>query len=205
MTERRKTETIKERTIYVYLPSEEFVEEWRRHAALAKKSLSKFVFEIVEDYIRKSENHRFESRLDLVKKIRSLEEELGKLREENRMLRKLVENLDRELRRHRAQPFLEPYFEGVRRFDKELIDLLRMGESFSEEEILDRLGVDPSETEYVKAISRQLEILEEYAWWSSLGGAGGREARTFGSSQGREAARGLQGGLTPQEHERGVC
>ncbi len=88
MVGRRKTETIKERTVYVYLPSEEFVEEWRRHAALAKKSLSKFVFEIVEDYIRKSENHRFESRLELIKKLKEFDDEVKRLREENRMLRK---------------------------------------------------------------------------------------------------------------------
>lgn len=158
----RKSETIKERTVYVYLPSEEFVEEWKRHATLAKKSLSKFVFEIVEDYIRKSEDKSFESRIDLIRRLKSLQEEVKKLREENRMLRMLVKNLERELRRYRVQPFLEPHFEGVRRFEKELIDLLRSGESLSEEEILDRLGVDPSETDYVKAISRQLEILEEY-------------------------------------------
>ena len=78
------------------------------------------------------------------------------------MLRKLVDNLERELRRYRAQPFLKPDFEGIRRFDRELIELLRKGETLTEEEILDKLGVDPSETEYVKAISRQLEILEEY-------------------------------------------
>jgi len=162
MSGRRKTQTIKERTVYVYLPSEEFVEEWKKHAERAKKSLSRFIFEIVEDHLRKCEDKGFESRLDLIKKLRSLEEEVKQLRDENRMLRKLVENLEKELRRYRAQPFLEPNFEGVRRFDRELIELLRSGGIFSEEEILDRLGVDPSETEYVKAISKQLEILEEY-------------------------------------------
>lgn len=70
------------------------------------------------------------------------------------MLRKLVDNLERELRRYRAQQFLEPGFEGVRRFGLELIELLRKGEALSKDEILDRLGVDPSETEYVKAISK---------------------------------------------------
>jgi predicted transcriptional regulator len=162
MSGQRKTETIKERTVYVYLPSEEFLEEWRRYAEASGKSLSKFVFEVVEDYIRKTEDKGFESRLELIKKLRSLEEETKQLRDENRMLRMLVKNLEKELRRYRAQPFLEPSFEGIRRFDRELIDLLRSGETFSEEEILDRLGVDPSETDYVKAISKQLEILEQY-------------------------------------------
>lgn len=162
MSGQRKTETIKERTVYVYLPSEEFLEEWRRYAEASGKSLSKFVFEVVEDYIRKTEDKGFESRLELIKKLRSLEEETKQLRDENRMLRMLVKNLEKELRRYRAQPFLEPSFEGIRRFDRELIELLRSGKTFSEEEILDRLGVDPSETDYVKAISKQLEILEQY-------------------------------------------
>lgn len=34
--ERTKTETIKERMVYVYLPSEGLADEWRRHAALTK-------------------------------------------------------------------------------------------------------------------------------------------------------------------------
>jgi len=162
MSGQRKTESIKERTVYVYLPTEEFLEEWRRYAEASGKSLSKFVFEVVEDYIRKSEDKGFESRLELIKKLKSLEEEAKQLRDENKMLRMLVKNLEKELRRYRAQPFLEPHFEGVRRFDRELIELLRSGETFSEEEILDRLGVDPSETDYMKAISKQLEILEQY-------------------------------------------
>ncbi|MEM2741952.1 MAG: hypothetical protein QXD95_07380 [Nitrososphaeria archaeon] len=48
MSGRRRTETIKERTVYVYLPSEEFVEEWRRFAEASGKSLSKFAFEVVD-------------------------------------------------------------------------------------------------------------------------------------------------------------
>ena len=94
MRGRRKTETIKERTVYVYLPSEEFVDEWRRYAKASGKSLSRFVFEIVEDYIRKSEDKSFESRLELIKKLRSLEEEVKQLRDEK--LRKLVENLEKK-------------------------------------------------------------------------------------------------------------
>jgi len=49
-------------------------------------SLSKFVFEIVEDYIRKIEGKVFESRLDLIKKLRVLEDEVKHLCNENRML-----------------------------------------------------------------------------------------------------------------------
>ncbi|MEM2169590.1 MAG: hypothetical protein QXH97_05745 [Candidatus Bathyarchaeia archaeon] len=160
---RGKTETIKERTVYIYLPSLEMVEDWKRRAERAGVSLSKFVIERVLDSIRREDGEEgYLSRADLIKRLRNTEEEVKRLREENRLLRKLVENLDNELRRYRAVPFLEEHFEGVRRFDKELIDLLRGGGVYSDEEILARLNIDPSNADLVKAVSKQLELLEEY-------------------------------------------
>jgi len=158
-----KTETIKDRAIYVYLPSLEMAEDWRRRAERAGVSVSRFVVERVEDSIRREEGEEsYLSRAELVKRLRSAEEELKKLREENRLLRRLVENLDNELKRYRAQPFLQETFEGVRRFDRDLIELLRRGGSYTEEEILTHLNIDPSDMELIKAVDRQLEALEAY-------------------------------------------
>jgi predicted RNase H-like nuclease (RuvC/YqgF family) len=139
------------------------VEDWRRRAEKTGVSISKFIVERVEDSIRREEGEDgYLSRAELVKRLRSAEEELKKLREENRLLKRLVENLDNELKRYRAQPFLQAGFEGVRTYDKELINILRKGGTYSEDEILARLGIDPFDTELVKAVSRQLEILEDY-------------------------------------------
>ena len=160
---RGKTQTIKERAIYVYLPSQEMVEDWKGRAEKAGISISRFVIERVEDSIKHEEGEEgYLSRLELVKRLKDAEDELKKLREENRMFRMLAENLEKELRRYRAKPFLEEGFEGVRRFDKELVDILRGGGSYGDEEILAHLSIDPSDTELVKAVSRQLEALEAY-------------------------------------------
>jgi len=158
-----KTETIKDRAIYVYLPSLEMAEDWKRRAERAGVSVSRFVVERVEDSIRREEGEEgYLSRAELVKRLRSAEEELKRLREENRLLKRLVENLDNELKRYRAQPFLQETFEGVRRFDRDLIELLRRGGSYTEEEILAHLNIDPSDMELIKAVDRQLEALEAY-------------------------------------------
>jgi len=77
-------------------------------------------------------------------------------------LKQLVDNLDNELKRYRVKPFLEEEFKGVRRFDKELIDLLREGGTYSGDEILSRLNINPADTDLVKAVNKQLEILESY-------------------------------------------
>jgi len=161
--DRGKTQTIKDRAIYVYLPSMEMVEDWKRRAEKAGVSLSKFVIERVEESIRREEGEEgYLSRAELIKRLRDAEEELKKLRNENRLLKKLTENLDNELKRYRAQPFLEEAFEGVRRFDKDLIELLKKGGSYTQEQILAHLNIDPSDVKLVKAVDKQLETLEAY-------------------------------------------
>jgi len=160
---RGKTETIKQRAIYVYLPSLEMVEDWKRRAEKAGVSLSKFVVERVEDSIRREEGEEgYLSRLELIKRLKKAEEELKQLRSENKLLRRLVENLDKELKRYRAKPFLDENYVGIRQFDKDLIELLRSGRTLSDEEILSSLNIDPADTDLVKAVSKQLEALEAY-------------------------------------------
>ena len=160
---RGKTETIKQRAIYVYLPSLEMVEDWKRRAERAGVSLSKFVIERVEDSIRKEEGEEgYLSRLELIKRLKKTEGELKQLKSENRLLRRLVENLDKELKRYRAKPFLDESFTGVRQFDRDLIELLRSGRTLSDEEIFSSLNIDPADADLVKTVSKQLEALEAY-------------------------------------------
>jgi hypothetical protein len=113
---RGKTKTIKERAIYVYLPSIEMAEEWKKRAEKAGVSISRFVIERVEDSIRREEGEEgYLSRAELIKRLKEAEEEIKRLRSENNLLKKLVENLDSELKRYRAKPFAEESFEGIRR------------------------------------------------------------------------------------------
>lgn len=158
-----KTQTIKERTLYVYLPSQEMISDWKQRAEKSGASLSKFIIERVEDSIRREEGEEgYLGKAELIKKLRDQEDELKKLRNENRLVKKLAENLDNELRRYRSQPFIEEGFEGVRRFDKDLLDLLRNGRAYTQEEVLAHLNIAPSDSDLVKAISKQLETLEDY-------------------------------------------
>ncbi len=160
---KRKTETIKQRAIYVYLPSLEMVQEWKDRSTKAGTSISKYVIERVEDSLRREDGEEgYASRLELIDSLRKNVEELKKIRDENRLLRKLVENLDVELKRYRAQPFLEEGFQGVRSFDRELFQMLKEGNLLSDDEILSRLNISPTDTDMVKAVSSQLQILESY-------------------------------------------
>jgi hypothetical protein len=160
---RGKTETIKKRAIYVYLPSQKMAEDWKNKANKAGSSISKFVIDRVEDSLRNEEGDAgYLSRLELIQKLSDREEELDKLRKDNRLLKKLVDNLDNEAKRLRAEPFLEDSFRGVRLYNQDLLVLLKEGGSYSAEEILARLSIHPSETNLIRAVNKQLELLESY-------------------------------------------
>ena len=149
---------LKKRAIYVYLPSEEMAEEWKKLAKESGVSISKFVQEHVENSLRQEKGKKF---VYLIKKIEELQEENKKLREENRILKAAYEKLEEELKHYRAKPFLELQ-EGSRFYEKELVKVLKEKKKVSNEELLEILGVNPKQTELIKAISKQLQNLEAY-------------------------------------------
>ncbi len=157
-----KTETIKKRTIYVYLPSMEQKDRWAEYARAHGVSISKFVVEHVEDSLRQENDLSYKSRDELWRTVRELREKLDQVVNEKHVLEIAIERLEEELRRYRARPFLEENFVGVRRYQRELIEILREGRVASSGEILSRLRIDPAEQEAVKAVSKQLENLEAY-------------------------------------------
>ena len=158
-----KTETIKERTVYIYMPSFEMLDDWKKRSRAAHISLSRFVLDRVEDSIRKEEGEEgYVSRIQLIERLKKEEDELKDMIKENRLLKKLAENQESELKRFRAEPFLSVNFEGTRKYDTDLIQLLKRGESYSADEILSRMGIERSNVDLIKAINRQLEVLEGY-------------------------------------------
>ena len=157
-----KTETIKERLIYVYLPSLEQKKRWDEYARKQGASISKFVAEHVENSLRQAEDSNYKSMGELWKEVKQLKEQLDKETKAKHVLEIAIERLEEELRRYRAQPFLDEKFVGVRRYQKELVEILREGRVVNSDEILSKLRIRPSERDAVKAVSKQLENLESY-------------------------------------------
>jgi hypothetical protein len=52
----------------------------------------------------------------LLKQLKEREDEIAKLNQDNRLLKMLADNLDKELKKYRARPFVEDKgkFRGVR-------------------------------------------------------------------------------------------
>lgn len=158
-----KTETIKRRTVYVYVPSEGTRDRWEQAARKAGMSLSRFLVDTIEASLRATADEGFRSARDLWKENVQLREANKRLAEEKRMLTALTEKLEEEVRRYRAELFLEgPDKRGVRQYEKDLVDLLREGGVLSSDEILRRLRIKPADIRGAQAIRMQLENLVAY-------------------------------------------
>jgi hypothetical protein len=152
---------IKNRVVYVY-PKLPQAERWKEAAEKQGMTLSKFVMEHVENSMKQDEDDSYQPRAALIKRIRELEESLAEARKEARMMRIVADKLERENRNLRTAPFLDGGFQGVRQYEKELVDLLMRGGRLKDEDILSELGIDRSDTDSVKSVSNQLTSLEAY-------------------------------------------
>ena len=154
-----KSKTTKKRRIYIYLPSKEIMERWKNHAKKQGVSISKYIFEIIDEHIQTNKSNT--SKKELSKKFVNLERQNDVLRAENIELKKKVDMLN--LLTDRYKTFIENgKWEGISEYQSELIKLFKSKSSIKENEILDLLHVDTLDTDTIKAISKQIEHLEDY-------------------------------------------
>jgi hypothetical protein len=92
----------------------------------------------------------------------AFKQENKELRDELRLKSVVIVRYEEELKRYRSAAFIEEGFEGVRKYHRELVDLLKQGGTYDSYRILEALGIKPEESDLVKAVSSQLEDLEAY-------------------------------------------
>jgi hypothetical protein len=148
------------RYTYVYHPSREHKEQWAKIAAKAHTPLSKFIIETVDSVI--DENAEFKPRGEMAKDVESLKAENKALRDDVRQKTIVLERYEAELKKYRSQSFLNEDYRGIRRYSKEIVELLKTKGSIDSYRLLEDLGIDPKESDLVKAVSNQLEELEAY-------------------------------------------
>ncbi len=158
-----KTKEINARYIYTYLPSVEIAKDWKAKAKKTGVSTSDWVYEHVSNSLRQEAGDEgYKPRSELLQQLREKDEIIEKLTEDCRVTRLALENVERELRRYRAEPFLEDNFRGNRKYDRQLIDLLKKGHEVDSDNLLRLLRINPKETDLVRAVSNQLENLQAY-------------------------------------------
>jgi hypothetical protein len=149
----------KSRYVYLYLPSHTDKERWEALAEKAQTPLSKFIIEIVESTLAEEE---FRPRKEQTRELEDLRKEAKSLRDDVRQKSIVIERYETELKRFRSQPFLNKGFEGSRKYSEELIKILKAKGSIDSSRLLESLGIDPMDSDSVKAVSNQLDAFESY-------------------------------------------
>jgi hypothetical protein len=150
------------RYVWLYLPSKADKERWQALADQSKTRLSPFCISIIEE--RLAEEEEFRPHRELAKENEVLKAEIKALRDDLRQKAIVIERYEADLKKYRAQSFLTEDYRGVRPYSKEIVDLLKSRGQVDSYKILEALGIDPRESELVKAVSNQLEELEGFGF-----------------------------------------
>jgi hypothetical protein len=142
------------------MPSDADKARWAALAENAKTPLSKWVIEIVESTL--ADNEEFSPRREMIKELEGLRKDNKVLRDDLKQKEIVLDRYETELRRYRAEPFLHTDFKGVRPYSEELVKILKARGQIDNYRLLEELGIDPRESNLVKAVSSQLDELEAY-------------------------------------------
>lgn len=96
-----KTGTIKQRSVYIYVPTEKMVEEWKQAAKRYRMSLSSFLVEVVDDVLNKNPEG-ISPKAEMEARLARMTTELASLRQENDALRSWLGNVDEEMAAYRT-------------------------------------------------------------------------------------------------------
>jgi hypothetical protein len=141
--------------IEIYSASEEEAKKIKEAADKAGLTTSKFVLNVVRPHIYQSEEGP--TRSGLIEESTELRDEVRHLREDGKVKDLLLERYEAELRRIRDTAFLAPSGEAA--LNPDLLKILRKG-PIHERRLLDALGISEDDALAVRALSRQLSILE---------------------------------------------
>lgn len=150
----------KSRYVYLYLPTIEDKHRWQVLADEAGIPLSKFIIQVVESKL--VEESDFKPRGELVLEIDKLKRENKDLRDDLKQKKIVLEKYENELKRYRSEAFFVDKFQGVREYNKEIIAILKRSGVVDNYKLLEELGINLTEVDLVKAISKQLEDLEAF-------------------------------------------
>jgi len=161
----RKTNTIKQRAIYVYLPTEEMVGAWKERAREHKMSLSKFVVTTVEATVDTLGADAYRRDRDIRKELEDVREENTELKEELRQKKLLTSKLESDLRVARldlAERITKPVPNGETVYAHRLVEILMERRVVTNDELLERLGIGFQDVKSIEAVKAQLDNLAGY-------------------------------------------
>ena len=181
-----KTETLKQRTATVYLPTKEMLEKWKKEAERYGVPLSRYVIEIVDDAIRKNPAG--------MTPREQLEQELEKIKVDYKLaltrLRALEETLEERDTtvadyRSRLSKSEDLHFEDIRLMFGPVSDYLKENGTLKMNDVYEVFHFSPSNSKSLRALKDSIGLLKRMRLveegvdeWRWIGGASRKVRRT---------------------------
>ncbi|MBS3778482.1 MAG: hypothetical protein KGY50_04225 [Candidatus Thermoplasmatota archaeon] len=163
---KRKATSPHKRRLVMYAPSEKIMKKWKKEAKKKDLTISKYIFEIVENTINEEKNILLKKNKtfnELQERVQRLQNENIELQKKVDMLERLTDRYDAQLKFYQNKTFIENgKLDGVREYSKKLTNLFKKHGSIKEGELYDLLHLDPTDTDTTKAISNQIDHLIDY-------------------------------------------
>lgn len=166
---RKKRAPVNERAIWVYLETPKVADEWKKAAKKAGMSTSNFVKNIVNNHLR-----QIETPIDYEQTQRRLSEAIGevkKLRAERDMIsgklermNNLLESYEKQIKESSEENQMKILndIDDIRNLGKRFVNLMKKHDYLNEEDLLDKLNVNPTDKHAIKTYREQIEILLDY-------------------------------------------
>lgn len=146
-----------DRQLSLLLPSHAMREQWRELATKDRKSLTKWICDMVEARL-----------LDDSEPAQEIESQNTSLLDDNRRLRRdrekseaRIRELETEVFRLRHSSFLMD-IPPQNDYSERLVDALRSGGTWSGRDLLQELGVNQADADAIQIVSRQLHALQDF-------------------------------------------
>ena len=154
-------EEFKNRYLSAYFSTEREKIFWENFAKEKGTTLSKLV---IEGLAMLRDKDLVNPRPDLIKENDALKTELKKIKYELKITSELLRKYETEVykARHAGFKALNIKESEFRRYDLDLVKLLKSGKTFNSEELLESLHIDPNDIEASSLVWNQLAALETF-------------------------------------------
>ncbi len=155
-----KTETIRQRAINVYLPTEEMIERWKSEAERYGVPLSRFIVETVDDSIRKNPAG-ITPREELEKELNDAKAEVKQLSARLEPLEEALKRADVTIADYRSK-LAEPVLPSTdAELTSRLIELFLAEMVLNIDEVPEALGIKLTNSKDVARLQSSVELLKK--------------------------------------------
>lgn len=180
---RGRTETLKQRAVYIYAPTEKMLAKWRSEAERYGMSLSSFLVEVIDDGMRKAPSG-LTPRQKLEEELSQATSDLKAVRMQRDSMRSRLEETEATIARYRES--LEDVLSYLpdEKLQENVVSLFLKQMRWRIDDFTKAMSVDASKPEDLKKVQGTIEHLKriglvegDFGEWRWLGGYRSRKVR----------------------------